>query len=137
MKKYILLWIFNNRHRIDKGLSKKIIIGLATVFTIAALIIGLLTYAGYKTVQYAFNQISSEQKVSVMNSEIENKISQTIQGFQLQNCTTALQQRLDLNTWLNRPLSENYHELLQACFQQTSQDQPKTTKEIKNDQSHI
>lgn len=137
MKKYILFWIFNNRHRVDKKLGQKILIGLAVILTFGAIMIGLVTYAGFKAVQYVAGQLPSTQTVASLNQQVQQKISDTTQGFHLQKCTTALQQRLDLNMWLNRPLSENYKELLQACFQQSGHDQPKTTKETRNDQSHI
>lgn len=137
MKKHILFWIFNNRHHVDKKLGRKVLIGLAVVLTLGILILGLITYAGFKAVQYVAGQLPSTQTVVDLNQQVQQKISDTTQGFQLEKCTAALQQRLDLNIWLNRPLSENYTELLQACFQQSGHDQPKTTKETRNDQSHI
>ena len=137
MKKHILFWIFNNRHRLDKKIGQKILIGLAVVVTFGAILIGLVTYAGFKAVQYVAGQLPAAQTVVDLNQQVQQKVMNSAQGFQLQKCTAALQQRLDLNIWLNRPLSENYTELLQACFQQSGHDQPKTTKETRNDQSHI
>ncbi len=137
MKRQIFYWLMSQRHNIDLGLKKKLLIGLGVVG--AFVVVGgvILTYVGYKTTTYLISKAPTQDRISVIASDLKSQSQKVLEGSSQTNCLSELQAHLNLGVWLSKPISENAAKISSACFGQAEMKETNNIEGAKNDENYI
>lgn len=137
MKKQLVYWLMSQRHSIDRGLKKKLMIGAAVVG--GFILIGgiIATYIGIKATSYLVSKAPTQEQISVLATDIKNHGQAVISGTVQKDCLSELQAHMNLSIWISKPINESAARISKACFNQQSTNEPETTKGAENDQNNI
>jgi hypothetical protein len=109
-----ILYKIRTRPDLKKKLKIAIVIGVIGLFITG----GLLIWAGVAALNYVGSQLQAANvKGAVENLQTEIKNIPAVGAVNTVGCWTQAQSMLTVETWLNRPLADNFNQLKKSCLQ--------------------
>lgn len=108
-----ILYKIKSRPDLKKKLKIAIIVGVIGLFITG----GLLVWAGVAAFNYVGSQLQTANvkgTVETLQSEIKNGTA--INAVNAVGCWNQAQSMLTVETWLNRPLADNFDRLMKSCL---------------------
>lgn len=127
MKKVILYEILK-KLKSDPKLMKKVKAFLIVGSIVFVVMSGLIIWAGVSAVKYIASTTSQAIESPIAQGQVENLKSELKQlpKFQLASCWLKTQSLMTVQTWLEKPLQENFKNLKTACFENNIEASPAT-----------
>jgi hypothetical protein len=116
MKKRILYELLARRQNVDRGLKKKLLIGVG-IFGVFVFVGGaVVTYAGFKVTTSLIGNAPTQEQLSDMATVAKDQGQKVFQGALQKNCWSEIQAHMNLSVWLSKPIAENTNKISTACF---------------------